>query len=170
MGSMHTGLEETWGGFDRLAAYFAERARGGAGIIVTGGVSPNREGWLKPFAVKLSTRREARKHRVITEAVHAEGGLICLQILHSGRYGYHPSAWPPWLKSPISMFAARNVWPEDREDHRCLCAVRRDVPAGGLRWDRDRGPRGSINQFIVTRTITGLMNGEVRTKTGFALR
>ena len=63
MGSMHTGLEEEWGGFHKMAAYFAERARGGVGLIVTGGVAPNREGWVKPFAGKLSNKREARKHR-----------------------------------------------------------------------------------------------------------
>jgi len=105
MGSMHTGLEESENGFQRQAAYFAERAKGGVGLIVTGGVSPNRAGWTAPFASKLSTKKEAREHKIITTTVHAEGGKICMQILHAGRYGYHPLAvGPSALKSPISPF------------------------------------------------------------------
>jgi 2,4-dienoyl-CoA reductase (NADPH2) len=105
MGSMHTGLEEEKDGFERMAAYFAERARGGVGLIVTGGIAPNRAGWVSPFSAKLSTRREMRRHRLIPAAVHAEGGKICLQILHAGRYGYHPLAVAPSaIKSPISPF------------------------------------------------------------------
>jgi 2,4-dienoyl-CoA reductase (NADPH2) len=105
MGSMHTGLEETKDGFEKMAAYFAERARGGVGLMVTGGIPPNRQGWLTPFGSKLSTRSEARKHQIVTKAVHADGGKICLQILHAGRYGYHPLAVAPSsLKSPISPF------------------------------------------------------------------
>ncbi|WP_100643899.1 NADPH-dependent 2,4-dienoyl-CoA reductase [Alteromonas facilis] len=108
MGSMHLGLEEEKGGFDKLAAFYAARAKGGAGLIVTGGISPNIAGWVAPFAGRMSSRRHAKKHRVITEAVHAEGGKICMQILHSGRYGYHPfavSASP--IKAPISPFKPR---------------------------------------------------------------
>ena len=105
MGSMHTGLEESKNGFQRQAAYFAERAKGGVGLIVTGGVAPNRAGWTAPFASKLSTKSEAREHKIITDAVHAEGGKICMQILHAGRYGYHPLAVAPSaIKSPISPF------------------------------------------------------------------
>jgi 2,4-dienoyl-CoA reductase (NADPH2) len=105
MGSMHTGLEESENGFQRQAAYFAERAKGGVGLIVTGGVAPNRAGWTAPFASKLSTKKEAREHKTITTAVHAEGGKICMQILHAGRYGYHPLAvGPSAIKSPISPF------------------------------------------------------------------
>ncbi len=105
MGSMHTGLEEAKDGYNKMAAYFAERAHGGVGLIVTGGVAPNRAGWVKPFAAKLSTQGEARKHRVITEAVHQGGGKICLQILHAGRYGYHPLAVAPTrIQAPISPF------------------------------------------------------------------
>lgn len=105
MGSMHTGLEEMKNGHERLAAYFAERARGEVGLIVTGGIAPNRAGWVAPFAAKLSTKKEAKKHQIITEAVHAEGGKICMQILHAGRYGYHPLAVAPSaIKSPISPF------------------------------------------------------------------
>jgi 2,4-dienoyl-CoA reductase (NADPH2) len=105
MGSMHTGLEEEKNGFERMAAYFAERARGGVGLIVTGGIAPNRAGWVSPFSAKLSTRSEMRRHQLITQAVQEEGGKICLQILHAGRYGYHPLAVAPSpLKSPISPF------------------------------------------------------------------
>ena len=91
MGSMHTGLEDDARHFPRLAAYFAERARGGVGLIVTGGFAPNIEGWLSPFGGPARPRApRPRAHRPITEAVHAEGGKIALQILHAGRYGYHP--------------------------------------------------------------------------------
>ena len=74
MGSMHTGLEDRAGNFPRLAEYFAERARGGVGLIVTGGIAPNRAGWVAPFAGKLSSRREVARHRLVTRAVHADGG------------------------------------------------------------------------------------------------
>ena len=106
MGSMHVGLEEERGGFDKLAAYFAERAKGGVALMVTGGVSPSRRGWLKPFAAKLSTASEARAHRVVTERVHDAGGRIAMQILHAGRYSYHPfSVAPSAIKSPITPFS-----------------------------------------------------------------
>ncbi len=105
MGSMHTGLEEEKNGFEKMAAYFAERARGQVGLIVTGGIAPNRAGWVSPFAAKLSSKSEAKKHKIITDAVHQEGGKICMQILHSGRYGYHPLlVAPSAIKSPISPF------------------------------------------------------------------
>jgi 2,4-dienoyl-CoA reductase (NADPH2) len=110
MGSMHTGLEEKKNGFEKLAAFYAERAKGGVGLIVTGGIAPNREGWVSPFSAKMTNRREADKHRLITDAVHAEGAKICMQILHSGRYGFHPlvvSASP--IKSPISPFRPRQL-------------------------------------------------------------
>ena len=90
MGSMHTGLEDKAADFPKLAAYFAERAAGGVGLIVTGGFSPNLAGWLKPFGGTLRWPWDAAKHRQVTKAVHAHGGRICLQILHAGRYGYHP--------------------------------------------------------------------------------
>ncbi|GAB3343433.1 NADPH-dependent 2,4-dienoyl-CoA reductase [Marivirga atlantica] len=105
MGSMHTGLEELKGGFDKMATFYAERAKGGAGLIVTGGVSPNWQGWLKPFSIRMTKKKHARQHRVITDAVHKAGGKICMQILHAGRYGYHPfSVAPSAVKSPITPF------------------------------------------------------------------
>ena len=105
MGSMHTGLEESKNGFEKQAAYFAERARGGVGLIVTGGIAPNRAGWVGPFGAKLSNKSEAKEHKKITEAVHAEGGKICMQILHTGRYGYHPfCVAPSAIQAPINRF------------------------------------------------------------------
>ncbi|MEG3191264.1 NADPH-dependent 2,4-dienoyl-CoA reductase [Lysobacter sp. D1-1-M9] len=108
MGSMHTGLEDRARDFPRLAAYFAERAAGGVGLMVTGGFAPNISGWLKPFGGKLSWSWEARKHRQVTGAVHAHGSRICLQILHAGRYGYQPlQVAPSRLKAPINPFTPR---------------------------------------------------------------
>lgn len=105
MGSMHTGLEEEKNGYDRMAAYFAERAKGDVGLMVTGGIAPNRQGWTAPFTSKITNKLEARKHKKITKAVHKADGKICMQILHSGRYGYHPLAVAPSaIKSPISPF------------------------------------------------------------------
>lgn len=105
MGSMHTGLEEKKNGLEKIAAYYAERAKGGVGLIVSGGIAPNVQGWTAPFAARMSTKKHAKHHKVITDAVHAEGGKICMQILHSGRYGYHPFAVAPSaVKSPITPF------------------------------------------------------------------
>jgi 2,4-dienoyl-CoA reductase (NADPH2) len=110
MGSMHTGLEDKARHFPKLAAYFAERARGGVGLIVTGGFAPNIEGWLTPFGSTLASSSAARAHRPLAQAVHAEGGRIALQILHAGRYGYSPLAVAPSrLKSPISRFTPREL-------------------------------------------------------------
>lgn len=108
MGSMHTGLEDRARDFPKLAAYFAERAAGGVGLIVTGGFAPNVVGWLKPFGGKLSWPWEVRPHRQVTAAVHAHGAKICLQLLHAGRYAYHPlSVAPSKLKAPINPFTPR---------------------------------------------------------------
>lgn len=105
MGSMHTGLEETKNGYAKMAAYYGERAKGGVGLIVTGGIAPNRAGWVGPFSSKMTSKSMAEKHKAITEAVHEHGGKICMQILHTGRYGYHPLAVAPSaIKSPISPF------------------------------------------------------------------
>ena len=110
MGSMHTGLEERPGGFERMAAYFAERARGGVGLIVTGGIAPNDEGGVYSGAAKLTTQEEAEKHRIVTEAVHAAGGKVCLQILHAGRYAYSPRlVAPSALQAPINPFKPKEL-------------------------------------------------------------
>lgn len=110
MGSMHTGLEDRFFNYGKLAAYFAERAKGGVAMIITGGISPNREGWLTPAGGTLNHKIDVLNHRRLTQAVHQHNSKILLQILHSGRYGYHPfvvSASP--IKSPISMFKPRQM-------------------------------------------------------------
>ena len=108
MGSMHLGLEEESDGFSKLAAFYAERARGGAGLIVTGGISPNRRGVLGPNGARMQSMRHAKKHQVVTKAVHQEGGRILMQILHGGRYSYHPfNVAPSALKAPINRFKPR---------------------------------------------------------------
>ncbi|RMG19603.1 MAG: FAD-binding protein, partial [Bacteroidetes bacterium] len=155
MGSMHTGLEESKNGFDKLAAYFAERARGQVGLIVTGGIAPNRAGWVGPFSAKLSTRGEAKKHRKITEAVHAEGGKICMQILHAGRYGYHPLAVAPSrIKSPISPFTPRKLSGRGVEntikDYVRCAALAQEAGYDGVEIMGSEGYL--INQFIVSKT------------------
>lgn len=105
MGSMHTGLEEEKGGMDKLAAFYKERAKGEVGLIVTGGIAPSLSGRLSPFAKQMSNQRQANAHQVVTDAVHEAGGKIALQILHAGRYGYHPFAVAPSrIQSPISPF------------------------------------------------------------------
>ena len=110
MGSMHTGLEEKPNGFERMAAYFAERARGGVGLMVTGGIGPNEEGAVYAGAAKLSTPEEAEKHRIVTQAVHEAGGKICMQILHAGRYAYSPKqVAPSAIQAPINPFKPREL-------------------------------------------------------------
>jgi len=105
MGSMHTGLEEEKDGFSKLAAFYAERAKGGVGLIITGGISPNLRGSLVPFGSQLSWFWQTGKHRLLTEAVHPYGAKICLQLLHAGRYGYHPlNQAPSAIQSPITPF------------------------------------------------------------------
>jgi 2,4-dienoyl-CoA reductase (NADPH2) len=108
MGSMHTGLEEASDGYERMAAFYAERARGGVGLIVTGGIAPNFAGRVEPRASQLTFPWQVAKHRLITGAVHAAGGLIAMQILHAGRYAYHPlSVAPSAIRSPITPFKPR---------------------------------------------------------------
>ncbi len=155
MGSMHTGLEEKRDGVARLAAFFAERADGGVGLIVTGGIAPNRAGWVGPFSAKLATRREMQHHRAIPEAVHSAGGKICLQILHAGRYGFHPLAVAPSrVKSPISPFTPWAL--TKRGIERTIAAfVRTSQLAQEAGYDgvEIMGSEGYlINQFIVSRT------------------
>ena len=155
MGSMHTGLEEEKDGYDRMAAYFAERAKGGVGLIVTGGIAPNRAGWVGPFSSRLSNKRTADKHKKITEAVHQNDGKICMQILHSGRYGYHPlSVAPSGIKSPISPFKPWEL--SKRGIKRTIndfvnCAVL--AKYAGYDGVEIMGSEGYlINQFIVKKT------------------
>ncbi|MEM1439191.1 MAG: NADPH-dependent 2,4-dienoyl-CoA reductase [Pseudomonadota bacterium] len=154
MGSMHTGLEDG-NQHTRLAAYFRERARGEVGLIVTGGYAPNRAGWVKPFAGKLTTRGEAMKHRTVTDAVHEEGGKIALQILHAGRYAYHPFAVAPSrIRSPITPFTPRELSTagvEKQINAFVSCAARaREAGYDGVEIMGSEGY--FINEFLVTHT------------------
>ncbi len=154
MGSMHTGLEDG-NNFERLAAYFAERARGGVGLMVTGGFAPNVVGWVKPFAGMLVSRGAAKRHQRVTAAVHAEGGKIALQILHAGRYAYHPFAVAPSpIKSPISPFKPRELSAAGVERQikafvRCA-ELARDAGYDGVEIMASEGY--FINDFLVAET------------------
>ena len=125
MGSMHIGLEDRFYNYPKLAAYFAERAKGGVGLMITGGISPNRQGWLLPAGGTMNTLGDALNHRLVTHAVHRHGSKILMQILHSGRYGYQPfvvSSSP--IKSPISMFkpralSSKDIWSTIDDFARC---------------------------------------------------
>ena len=155
MGSMHTGLEEVKGGTKRIAAYYEARARGGVGLIVTGGISPNLAGRVAPFSCQLSSRRHVKNHLEITSAVHRAGGKICMQILHSGRYGYHPFAVAPSrLKSPISPFSpwaltGRGVESTINDFVHCA-SLAQDAGYDGVEVMGSEGYL--INQFIVAKT------------------
>lgn len=155
MGSMHVGLEEAEGGFERMAAFYAERVRGGVGLIVTGGIAPNLEGRPWSGGATLTTSEEAAHHRVITDAVHREGGKIALQILHFGRYAYHPELVAPSpIQAPISPFAPRELSSADVErtiEDFVRCAeLARD---GGYDGVEIMGSEGYlINEFIVAHT------------------
>ncbi len=155
MGSMHTNLEEIPGGFERAAAYFAERARGQVALIVTGGISPNEEGGIYAMSAKLETQQEVQHHRVITDAVHREGGKICMQILHTGRYGYHNKiVAPSAIQAPINFFKPRAMSEEDIQrtiDDYIRCALL--AKEAGYDGVEIMGSEGYlINQFIAKRT------------------
>ncbi|WP_433491867.1 FAD-dependent oxidoreductase [Nocardia grenadensis] len=155
MGSMHTGLEDRAWDTNRLAAYFAERARGGVGLIITGGYAPDRTGWLLPFGAKLTNRTEAYRHRTITRAVHEAGGKIALQILHAGRYAYVPgSVSASSIKAPINPFrpralSARGIRRTIDDYVRCAELAR----FAGYDGVEIMGGEGYfINQFLAPRT------------------
>jgi 2,4-dienoyl-CoA reductase (NADPH2) len=155
MGSMHTGLEDGRKHFPAMAAYFAERARGGVGLMVTGGFAPNLEGWAKPLAGTLATTAAAQRHKQVTDAVHAEGGRIALQILHTGRYGYHPfCVAPSRIKSPISPFAPRELSASGIERQiRAFVRCAKLAREAGYDGVEVMGSEGYfINQFLVTHT------------------
>ncbi len=155
MGSMHTGLEERPNGFERMAAYFAERARGGVGLIVTGGIGPNEEGAVYAGAAKLSTAEEAEKHKIVTQAVHDAGGKICMQILHAGRYAYSPkSVGPSAIQAPINPFKPTEL-DEDGIEKQIQDFVNCAVLAKSANYDgvEIMGSEGYfINQFLAKHT------------------
>ncbi|WOX26049.1 NADPH-dependent 2,4-dienoyl-CoA reductase [Streptomyces solicathayae] len=155
MGSMHVGLEETENGFERMAAFYAERARGGVGLIVTGGIAPNDAGRPWDGGAKLTTDEEVAEHRLITDAVHAEGGRIAMQILHFGRYAYHENlVAPSALKAPISPFVPNELSDAEVEQTvedyaRCAELAR----AAGYDGVEVMGSEGYlINEFIASAT------------------
>ena len=155
MGSMHTGLEEKPNGFERMAAYFAERARGGVGLMVTGGIGPNVEGGVYSGAAKLSTPEEAEKHKIVTRAVHEAGGKICMQILHAGRYAYSPkSVAPSAIQAPINPFKPHELDEEGIEKQIqdfVTCATLAQV--AGYDGVEIMGSEGYfINQFLAAHT------------------
>ncbi|HEY6877005.1 MAG TPA: NADPH-dependent 2,4-dienoyl-CoA reductase, partial [Polyangiales bacterium] len=154
MGSMHTGLEDRFWNYPKLAEYFAERARGGVGLIITGGISVNRRGWLSPGAGTLNSPIDVLNHRKVTRAVHTAGGKIAMQILHAGRYSYHPlSVSASSIKSPINPFQPREMTDKEIldtiEDYgRCAALARR----AGYDGIEIMGSEGYLlNQFICKR-------------------
>lgn len=155
MGSMHTGLEEEKNGFERMAEFYRARAEGGAALIVTGGVAPNRQGWVAPFGIRMTRRAHARKHMVVTKAVHDAGGKICMQILHTGRYGYHPLCIAPSaIKAPINRFKPRALSLRGiRSTQKDFVRAARLAKEAGYDGVEIMGSEGYlINQFIVSKT------------------
>ncbi|MEU7567313.1 NADPH-dependent 2,4-dienoyl-CoA reductase [Streptomyces fradiae] len=155
MGSMHVGLEEAENGFERMAAFYAARARGGAALIVTGGIAPNDAGRPYDGGAKLTTPEEAERHRVVTDAVHAEGGRIALQILHFGRYAYHPRlVAPSAIQAPISPFVPHALT-DDEVERTIEDYVRTAELAKSAGYDgvEIMGSEGYlINEFIASAT------------------
>lgn len=155
MGSMHTNLEELPQGFERLAAFYAERARGGAGLIVTGGISPNAEGVLFKGAARMDALEHVAEHRVVTRAVHAAGGKICMQLLHAGRYAGHEAlVAPSALRAPINPLTPRALADEEVErtidDFAQAAVLAREAGYDGVELMGSEGYL--INQFIAPRT------------------
>ena len=155
MGSMHVGLEEARDGFTRMAAFYAERARGGVGLIVTGGIAPNDRGRPMPGGACMTTQEEADKHKVVTQAVHDAGGKIAMQILHFGRYAYHPElVAPSALKAPISPFRPHALSTDEVEqtieDYVRAAALAHSAGYDGVEIMGSEGYL--INEFIAQQT------------------
>jgi 2,4-dienoyl-CoA reductase (NADPH2) len=155
MGSMHVGLEEAKDGFERMAAFYAERARGGVALMVTGGIAPNDDGLPYPGGARMASEEEAEKHKVVTDAVHAAGGKIAMQILHFGRYAYHPGlVAPSAIKAPISPMPPRALTTEEVErtvnDYAHSAAMAQKAGYDGVEIMGSEGYL--INEFIASRT------------------
>ncbi|MFZ0134631.1 MAG: NADPH-dependent 2,4-dienoyl-CoA reductase [Desulfobacterales bacterium] len=155
MGSMHTGLEEAPDGFRRLAAFYTERAAGGAGLIVTGGIAPNEAGRVAPHTSKLTGAEEVVGHRIVTAAVHAAGGKIAMQILHAGRYAFHPQlVAPSALQAPINIFSPHGLTEAEVDQQvRDFAACAALAEKAGYDGVEIMGSEGYlINQFIAPAT------------------
>lgn len=155
MGSMHTGLEDRFYHYGKLASYFEARAKGGVGLIITGGISPNKQGWLTPLGGTLNTKADVIHHARITRAVHKYDAKILLQILHSGRYGYHPFVVAPSaIKSPISPFKPRTMSPKNiQATISDFVHTARLAKMAGYDGVEVMGSEGYlINQFLSSRT------------------
>lgn len=155
MGSMHIGLEEVRNGFQRMAAFYAERARGGVALIVTGGIAPNEQGRLLPGAAMMANAHDVAQHRIVTDAVHAEGGRIALQILHAGRYAYQPAlVAPSAIKAAINPFKPQEMSADQItqtiEDYAQCAALAKEAGYDGVEIMGSEGYL--INEFIAART------------------
>ncbi|MFJ3903885.1 FAD-dependent oxidoreductase [Streptomyces sp. NPDC090025] len=174
MGSMHVGLEETERGFERMAAFYAERARGGVGLIVTGGIAPNEAGRPWDGGAKLTNAEEVAEHRLITDAVHAEGGRIAMQILHFGRYAYHEGlVAPSAIKAPISPFVPNELSDAEVErtveDYARCAELAKEAGYDGVEVMGSEGYL--INEFIAAATNqrTDRWGGSYENRTRFPL-
>lgn len=174
MGSMHTMLEDIDGGIPRLAAFYAERAKGQVGLIVTGGVAPSKQGLALPVGHPLDNEAEAEKHKEVTKAVHDEGGKICMQILHVGRYGYTPeNVSASNTKAPISPFPARELSSEEVEqtiqDYVHCAKMAQYANYDGVEVMGSEGYL--INQFIAKKTNlrTDEWGGEYKNRIKFPI-
>ena len=155
MGSMHTGLEEAKNGFERLAVFYSERARGGVALIVTGGIAPNEEGGVFQHAAKMTTDDEVKQHQIITDAVHEADGKICMQILHAGRYAYSPAlVGPSAIQAPINPFTPKELdeagIEKQIEDYAVCAQLAQKAGYDGVEVMGSEGY--FINQFIVAHT------------------
>lgn len=174
MGSMHTGLEDRFYNYPKLAAYFGERAKGGVGLIITGGISPNRSGWLLPAGGTMNTLGDIAPHRLVTHAVHKHGGKILMQILHAGRYGYQPfvvSASP--IKSPISPFKPRQMSEKQIlatiQDYASTASIAKKAGYDGVEIMGSEGYL--LNQFLSRHVNqrTDAWGGEIENRMRFAI-
>ncbi|MCW8092568.1 NADPH-dependent 2,4-dienoyl-CoA reductase [Alteromonas sp. ASW11-130] len=155
MGSMHTGLEEMPGGHKRMAAFYAERARGGVGLIVTGGIGPNEEGSTHPMTRRLDSDKAVEHHKEVTAAVHAEGGKICMQILHTGRYAYTEKlVAPSAVQAPINKYKPKALSEEEIEQQiQDFIHTAKQAQRAGYDGVEIMGSEGYfLNQFIAKRT------------------
>ena len=155
MGSMHLGLEEAPNGFQRMAAFYAERAKGGVALIVTGGIGPNKEGAVHGHAAQMTSAEDVEQHKIVTESVHEAGSKICMQILHTGRYAYNPQpVAPSAIQAPINPFPPKALTEDEIEQQICdfvRCATL--AQQAGYDGVEIMGSEGYLlNQFIVNRT------------------